>query len=71
VGSLTPHNPIALQGLLRDSFTLLIKNYLCKEERGLKIQLKTPKVTGNEEINGVVWEWFTNARSKKQPYGPK
>jgi hypothetical protein len=23
-----------------------------------------PKVTGNEEINEVVWEWFTNARSK-------
>jgi hypothetical protein len=22
------------------------------------------KVTGNEEINEVVWEWFTNARSK-------
>jgi hypothetical protein len=21
-------------------------------------------VTGNEEINAVVWEWFTNARSK-------
>jgi hypothetical protein len=22
------------------------------------------KVTGNEEINMVVWEWFTNGRSK-------
>jgi hypothetical protein len=22
------------------------------------------KATGNEEINEVVWEWFTNARSK-------
>jgi hypothetical protein len=22
------------------------------------------KVTGNEKINEVVWEWFTNARSK-------
>jgi hypothetical protein len=21
-------------------------------------------VTGNKEINEVVWEWFTNARSK-------
>jgi hypothetical protein len=22
------------------------------------------KVTGNEEINEAVWEWFTNARSR-------
>jgi hypothetical protein len=22
------------------------------------------KVTGNEEINEVVWKWFTNARSE-------
>jgi hypothetical protein len=35
-----------------------------KAEHVLKIQLKIPKVTGNEEINWVVWEWFTNARSK-------
>jgi hypothetical protein len=25
---------------------------------------KEAKVTGNEEINEVVWEWFMNARSK-------
>jgi hypothetical protein len=36
-----------------------IKNYLYKAENVLKIQLKIPK-----EINEVVWEWFTNARSK-------
>jgi hypothetical protein len=42
----------------------LIKNYSYKAESGLKIQLKIPKVTRNEEINEVVWEWLTNARSK-------
>jgi hypothetical protein len=26
------------------------------------------KVTGNEEINEAVWEWFTNARSKKHSH---
>jgi hypothetical protein len=25
---------------------------------------KKAKVTGNEEINKVVWEWFTNERSR-------
>jgi hypothetical protein len=28
------------------------------------------KVNGNEEINEVVWEWFTNARSKTFTSGP-
>jgi hypothetical protein len=37
---------------------------LYKAESVLKIQLKIPKVTGNEEINEVVWEWFMNARSR-------
>jgi hypothetical protein len=37
---------------------------LYKAESVLKIQLKIPKLTGNDEINEVVWEWFTNARSK-------
>jgi hypothetical protein len=34
VGSLTSHNPIGLQGLLRDSFTLLIgsANVTCHAE---------------------------------------
>jgi hypothetical protein len=45
-------------------FEELIKNYLYKAESVLKIQLQIPKVTGNEEINEVVWEWFRNARSK-------
>jgi hypothetical protein len=27
-------------------------------------QSNETKVTGNEEINKVVWKWFTNARSK-------
>jgi hypothetical protein len=26
------------------------------------------KITGNEEINEVVWEWSTNARSKSFTY---
>jgi hypothetical protein len=26
------------------------------------------KVTGNEEINEVVWGWFTNARSRTFTY---
>jgi hypothetical protein len=34
--------------------------YLYKVESVLKI----PNVTGNKEINEVVWEWFMNARSK-------
>jgi hypothetical protein len=37
---------------------------LHKAESVLKIQLKIPKITGNEEINKLVWEWFTNTRSK-------
>jgi hypothetical protein len=37
---------------------------LYKAESVLKKQLKIPKITGNEEINELVWEWFTNARSK-------
>lgn len=31
---------------------------------------KEGKDNGNEEINEVVWEWFTNARSKKFTSGP-
>jgi hypothetical protein len=45
-------------------FEEFIKNYLYRVERVLKIQLKIPKVNGNEELNEVVWEWFTNARSQ-------
>jgi hypothetical protein len=45
-------------------FEDFIKNYLYKVESVLKIQLKIPKVTSNEEINVVVWEWLRNARSK-------
>jgi hypothetical protein len=37
---------------------------LHKAESVLKIRLKIPKVSGDEEINKVVWEWFMNARSK-------
>jgi hypothetical protein len=33
------------------------------------------KVTAKEEINEMVWEWFTNVRSKKHSHiwsnGPK
>jgi hypothetical protein len=41
-------------------FEEFIENYLYKAESVLKIQLRIPKVSGNK----VVWEWFTNARSK-------
>jgi uncharacterized membrane protein len=41
-------------------FEECIENYLYKAKTVLKIQLRIPKVSGNE----VVWKWFTNARSK-------
>jgi hypothetical protein len=41
-------------------------------ESVLKIQLKILKVTSNEEINELVWEWFTNTSSKNVHItGPK
>jgi hypothetical protein len=45
-------------------FEEFIKNYLYKVESVLKIQLKIARITSNEENNEIVWEWFTNARSK-------
>jgi hypothetical protein len=32
--------------------------------QGNGLMKRKAKVTSNEEINEVVWEWFTNARSK-------
>jgi hypothetical protein len=43
-------------------FEEFIKNYLYKTKSVLKVQLIIPKVTGNEEVNDVGWEWFANAR---------
>jgi hypothetical protein len=41
VGSLTSHNPIGLQGLLWDSFTLLLLLHLINERVNLNVSLKT------------------------------
>jgi hypothetical protein len=32
--------------------------------RGISGIKRKAKVTGKEEINGVVWKWFTNTRSE-------